>query len=94
MFKIDVIDNPFHKLTYTIEMVSFTTILGIKRGKKIKERSIKELVGLTFEEFKDSNRFETKISRTPHVIILKLTFTDPWSVSINKTDVLSIKICK
>jgi hypothetical protein len=73
-----VIDNPFHKLNYTIDMVSFTTILGIKRSKKIGERSIKELVGQTFEEFKDSNRFETKISKTPHAIIFKLIFTDPW----------------
>jgi len=59
IFKISVIDNPFHKLNYTIEMVSFTTILGIKKGKKIGEWSIKELVGPTFQKFKDSNRFET-----------------------------------
>jgi hypothetical protein len=89
-----VIDNPFHKLNYKIEMVSFTTILGIKRGKQIGERSTKELVGPTFLEFMDSNRFETNKSKTPHVLIFKLTFSDPWSVSINHTDVLSIKICK
>jgi len=53
-FKISMIFNQFHKLDYSIEMVSYTTSkkLGIKRGKTIKESSIKELVGSTVEEFK------------------------------------------
>jgi hypothetical protein len=89
-----VIDDTFHKLNYSIEMVSFTTILRIKRGKKIGERSIKELVGPTFLEFKDSNRYETNISKTPHAIILKMTFIDPWSISVNNLDILKIQICK
>jgi len=49
IFKISLADNPYHKLNYTIEIVSLTTskILGIKRAKKIEEKSIKELVGST-----------------------------------------------
>jgi len=94
IFKINVIDDPFHKLNYTIEMVSFKTNLRTKRGKKIGERSIEELVGPTFLEFKDSNRYETNISKTPHAIILKMTFIDPWSISVNNLDILKIQICK
>jgi len=49
IFKISFTHNPFHKLNYTIEMVSYTAskIVGIKRTKKIEEKSIKELVGST-----------------------------------------------
>ena len=48
IFKMSL-TNTFRKLNYTIEMVSFTAskIIGIKKGKKIGERSIKELVGST-----------------------------------------------
>jgi len=48
MFKISFAD-PFHRLKYSIKMVSYTAskILGIKSGKQMKERSIKELVGST-----------------------------------------------
>jgi len=43
-------------------MLSYTAskIIGIKREKKMEEKSIKELVGATFEEFKDLNRHEMK----------------------------------
>ena len=46
IFKISLAANPFHKLNYTIEMVSYTAskIIGIKRDKKMEEKSIKELV--------------------------------------------------
>jgi len=43
-------------------MLSYTAskIIGIKREKKMEEKSIKELVGATVEEFKDLNRHEMK----------------------------------
>jgi len=49
IFKISFTDNPFHKLNYTIELVSYTApkIVGIKRAKKIEEKSNKELDGST-----------------------------------------------
>ena len=55
IFQISLAHNPFHKLNYTIEMMSYTAskIIEIKREKKIEERSIKELVGSTVKEFKD-----------------------------------------
>ena len=48
-FQVSLLPNSFHKLNYTIEMVSFTTskIVEIKRAKKMEEKSIKELVGST-----------------------------------------------
>jgi hypothetical protein len=47
ILKFSFAGNPFHKLNYTIEMVSHTTmmIVGIKRAKKMEDKSIKELVG-------------------------------------------------
>jgi len=96
VFKISFADNPFHKLNYTIKMVSYTTskIVGTKRAKKMEEKSIKELVGTTVKEFEDLYWHGTNANKTPHIIIFKITFRDPWSVSVNKTDVLNIKICK
>jgi hypothetical protein len=49
IFQVSLIPNSFHKLNHTIEMVSYTTsrIEGIKRAKKMEEKSIKELVGST-----------------------------------------------
>jgi len=50
IFQISLTANPFHKLNHTIEMVSYTAakFMGNEIGKKIGERSIKELVGLSF----------------------------------------------
>jgi hypothetical protein len=50
-------------------MVSYTTakIKVIKRAKSIEERSVKELVGSTFKDFKDSNRYVTK-KNTSHIL--------------------------
>jgi hypothetical protein len=61
IFDISLATNPFHKLNYTIEMVSYTAskIVRIKRGKQIGERTIKELVGETKEEFKDAHFHKT-----------------------------------
>jgi len=73
-------------------MVSFTAskIIGIKREKRIEERSVKELVGSTVKEFEDSYRQASNSYTTPHVIILKIIFTEPWSVSVNQTDILKL----
>ena len=55
IFQISLAHNPFHKLNYKIEMMSYTAskIIEIKKEKKIEKRSIKELVGSSIKEFKD-----------------------------------------
>jgi len=65
-------------------MVSYTPskTIRIKKGKKIGERSVKELVGSTFSEFKDSNRYVTK-KNTSHILVFKIIFYNPWYVSVN-----------
>ena len=57
-------------------MVSYTAskVVGIKRGKKIAERSRKEIVGLDFEDFIDSDRYETIIKYIPHILEFKIIF--------------------
>jgi len=84
IFNISLEANPFHKLNHTIELVSYKTseIIRRKKGKKIGDRSITELVGPTFEEFKDSNRYVTK-KKTSHIFIFKIIFENPWYVSVN-----------
>ena len=69
-------------------------IAGINIGKKIEERSKEELVGSSFKEFKDSNRYETFDIKTPHILVFKFIFEKTWSVSVNQTDVVKIQICK
>jgi hypothetical protein len=71
-----IADNLFHSPNYTIEMVSFTAskILGIEKHKKVSERSVQELVGLTSEEFLDSDRYETFIKRSPHILVFRIIF--------------------
>ena len=66
-------------------MVSYTPskISGIKRGKKIRERSVEELIGYSFEEFLDSDRYETTVETDPHILVFKIMFMHPWSVSVN-----------
>ena len=56
----------FHKLKYTIKMMSYTDskIVGIKKAKKMEEKSIKELVGSSYKKFKALNRHATKINKT------------------------------
>ena len=46
------------------------------------------------KEFMNSNRYETNVTKIPHIVVLKVTFEKPWSVSVNQTDVLHLKICK
>ena len=66
-------------------MVSYapSKIVGINRGKKIRERSVEELIGYSFEEFLDSDRYETTIAIDPHILVFKIMFMHPWSVSVN-----------
>ena len=77
-------------------MVSYTAskVVGIKRGKKIFERSRKELVGSDIEEFMDSYRYETTVKMSPHILVFKIIYDYPWSVSVTHTDVLQILLCK
>jgi len=81
---------------FTFEMVSYTApeIVGIKRGKKITERSTKELVGLVVDEFMDSDRYETTVKLSPHILVFKIIYDYPWDVSVTHTDVLKILLCK
>ena len=42
----------------------------------------------------DSDRYETSFTKIPQIVVFKVTFEKPWSVSVNQTDVLHLKICK
>ena len=42
----------------------------------------------------NSDRYETNFTKTPHILVFKVTFEKPWSVSVNQTEVLHLKICK
>ena len=85
IFTLGLTPNSFKNMNYTIEMVSYvpSRITGIKRGTSIGEGSIKELVGSSVEELFDSNRFETYVKKTSHVLAFKIIFDNPWDVSVN-----------
>jgi hypothetical protein len=85
IFQFILVDNPFHKLNYTIKLVSYTAskIINNKKGKQIGERSIQELVGATVEEFKQAYFHKTMANTTPHILVFKITFDSPWYVSVN-----------
>ena len=53
-------------------------IIVNKRSKSIGEKSIKELVGSSVKELFDSNRFETYVKKTSHVLVFKIIFKNPW----------------
>ena len=76
-------------------MVSYTPskILGVKIGKQIEERSMEELLGSSFKEFVDSDRYLTTISKNLNTLVFKATFTDRWKVSAKYTNVLKVEIC-
>jgi hypothetical protein len=76
-------------------MVSYTApkVVGIKRGKKIAKSSRKELVGSVVEEFMDSDRYETTVKWSPHILVFKIEYEYPWNVSVTHTDVLKILLC-
>ena len=62
-FKINLNTNELRSFNFSIAMESYTPpkLIGIKRRKKIEERSMEELVGSSLEEFIDSDRYETTI---------------------------------
>ena len=69
---------------------SASKIIGIERHKKIEERTAQELIGSDLKEFMDSDRYETTVSKSPHILAFKITFDEPWSVSVNYPEVLQI----
>ena len=77
-------------------MISYkaSKVVEIKRRKKISERSSKELAGSDIEEFMDSDRYETTVKWSPHILVFKIKYANPWNVSITHTDVLQILVCK
>jgi hypothetical protein len=56
---------------------------GFSRGKKIKERTVKELMGSSAENFIDSDRYKTTVKFFSYILILQLKFDNPWYVSVN-----------
>ena len=92
IFKISLAPNKFHKLNHTIEMLSYSAskVIGIKRGKTIEERTVKELIGSVLKEFMDSDRYETTDLKSQNILVFKFKFDHPWDVSVNLTDVLRI----
>ena len=66
IFQLSLLSDPFHSLNYTIEMTSFfaSEPQGINRRKKIGERTVKELVGSSLENFLDSNRYKTTVKKS------------------------------
>ena len=71
-------------------------IVGVKRGKKIGERSVQELMGYKnfynskakiidsdFIKFMDSDRYGTTFIKIPHILVFKILFDHPWKVSVN-----------
>ena len=77
IFKISLAPNKqIDRSNFTFEMVSYTAskIVEIKKGKKITERSTKELAGSVVEEFMDSDRYETTLKWIPHILVFKIIF--------------------
>ena len=70
IFKISLKANEFPNSNFTIEIKSYSPskITEIKIRKNIGERSMKELLGSSFDEFMDSDRYETTILRNLHVL--------------------------
>jgi len=97
IFKISLAPNKqIDRSDFSFEMVSYSVpeIVGTKRGKNIAESSLKEFMGPDFEEFIDSDRYETIDKWSPHVLVFKIEFDYPWDVSVTHTDVLQILLCK
>ena len=85
IFQVSLLPNSFHRLNFTIEMTSYSAskLQGINRRKKIGERTVKELVGLSPENFLDSDRYKTTVKKSSNILVLKITFDSPWYVSVN-----------
>ena len=65
-FQVILLSNSYHKLNYTIEMASYSAseLQRIIRRKKIRERTVKELVGSSLEKFLDSDRYKTTVKKS------------------------------
>ena len=66
IFNISLDANLPHWRNYTIKMVSYTAskIIEIKKGEKISESSVDQLMASSVEELLDSSRFETHVKKT------------------------------
>jgi len=85
IFEVILLPNSFHSLKYTIEMTGYSAseLKGINILKKIGERTVKELVGSSSENFLDSDRFVSTVRKSSHIVVLKIIFDSPWYVSVN-----------
>ena len=95
ILKISLATNQYHKLNFTIKALRYTAskIVKIESRKKIEERSVKELMGMSKKKFMDSNRYKTTVKRSRNTLTFKITFEYPWKVSVNQTDVLQVLFC-
>ena len=77
-------------------MLSYTAskVVRTERNKKIGERTVKEIVGQSKEEFLYSDRFETFVYKSLHVLVFQIIFDNPWNISVNHTDILQVLFCK
>jgi len=66
IFQVSFLHKSSHSLIYTIEMTSFSASehQGINRRKKIGERTVKELIGSSPEDFLDHNRYKTTVKKS------------------------------
>jgi hypothetical protein len=66
-------------------MISYSAweLKGINRNKEIGERTVKELVGSSTEEFLNADRYKTTVKKTSNIIVFEITFDRPWYVSVN-----------
>jgi len=96
IFKISLAPNKFRSSDLIFEMVSYTVakVVETKEGMKIAESSWKEIVGQDSKKFMDSDRYETTVKWSPHILVFKIKYVNPWNVSITHTDVLQILVCK
>ena len=96
IFKISLAPNKFRSSDLIFEMVSYTVakVVETKEGMKITESSWKEIVGQDSKKFMDSDRYETTVKWSPHILVFKIKYANPWNVSITHTDVLQILVCK
>ena len=96
IFKISLAPNKFRSSDLIFEMVSYTVakVVETKEGMKITESSWKEIVGQDSKKFMDSDRYETTVKWSPHILVFKIKYVNPWNVSITHTDVLQILVCK
>ena len=85
VFEVSLLPNLFHRLNYTIKITSYSAseLQGFNRRKKIGERTVKELVGSSWEEFRDPDRYKTTVKKSSNILVFKISFDSPWDVSVN-----------